>query len=510
MTVDERAGRREWVGLAALVLPVVLVAMDLSVLYLALPTLARELAPTAGETLWILDVYGFLLAGLLITMGGLGDRIGRRRLLLIGASLFGVASVLAAFSTTPAMLIAARALMGVGGSTLMPSTLSLIRSMFADDTQRASAIGIWTAGFAGGSLVGPIVGGVLLQYFDWGAVFLINVPVLVVLLVSVPLLVPEYRDPCPGRFDLVSVVLSLAAILPVVYGIKHAAAGGRVDLTTALTIGAGIAVGVAFVRRQRGLEAPMLDPVLLRDRRFAGAVGGGAAAMFAMVGTNFYTVQYLQQVLGFDPLLAALWGIPPMVLVAVGAVLAPRLARRASTRTALLVGFLLAAAGSALLVLTPARDGLAVIVGSGVVLALGLSIVLTLATDLVVTAAPPDRAGAASAISETGTEFGAAAGIAVMGSIGAAVYRAAAEERLPGGLPAEAAQLAASTLPNAQQLAHSLPPALAAQVVAAGREAFTLGLVTVAGVGAVCLGLLAVVVPRLVGEPSPRPAGRPT
>lgn len=222
-TTQSANQRSRWLGLAVLTLPVILTSMDITILHIAIPTITHELAPSASQTLWILDAYGFLLAGLLIVMGNVGDRIGRRKLLMIGAALFGAASALAAFAPTPDVLIAARALMGIGGATLMPSTLSLIRNMFTDPAERTKAIGIWTASLSGGIALGPIVGGLLLDVFWWGSVFLINVPIIVALLVAAPLLVPEYRSPASTRLDLVSVALSFAAILPIVWAIKTAA-----------------------------------------------------------------------------------------------------------------------------------------------------------------------------------------------------------------------------------------------------------------------------------------------
>src|SRR5687768_5284674 len=250
-----RATRRDWIGLTVLALPCVLYSMDLTVLNLAVPHLSADLQPTGSQLLWIVDIYGFLVAGSLITMGTLGDRIGRRRLLLIGAAAFGVGSVLAALSRTAEMLIATRALLGIAGATLAPSTLSLIRNMFLDPRQRTFAIGVWVTSYSVGGAIGPLIGGVLLQYFWWGSVFLIAVPVMVLLLAVGPILLPEFRDPNAGRPDLVSAALSLAAVLAVIYGLKQIAQDGPGWLPT-LSIVAGLAVGVAFVRRQLTLADP--------------------------------------------------------------------------------------------------------------------------------------------------------------------------------------------------------------------------------------------------------------
>lgn len=493
-----RAGTREWLGLAALLPPVMITSMDISVLYLAVPRLSEDLRPSAGELLWILDVYGFLLAGLLITMGNLGDRIGRRRLLMIGATVFGLASALAAFSTSPEQLIIARVLMGIGGSTLMPSTLSLIRNLFHDDGQRATAIGIWSAAFAGGSALGPVVGGVLLQFLPWGSVFLINLPVVLIMLIGTAILVPEYRHPRPDRLDPISVVLSIGAILPVVWAIKHAAERLALDGWTALALLIGIAAAFGFVRRQGRLATPLVDLDLIRRPAVCGSVIGGMMSLFALLGVNLYLSQYLQLVLGLDPLPAALWTLPGMITVAVGAVLSPRLRARVGAPRSFLIGFAAAAAGVAVLIFTPDTGGLPVIVAAELIFGFGLSVALTIATDLVVAAAPPDRAGAASAISETGNELGAALGVAVLGSVGTALYRAAIGGVLPPGLPGPVREAAEATLAGAVGSARELSPELAEAMITAARSVFVDSLSAVAVCGTVVLAALAVLIPRLV------------
>ena len=283
-----RAGRREWIGLAVLMLPLLVISMDMTVLYYAVPALSAALAPTSSELLWILDSYSFVLAGLLVTMGTLGDRVGRRRLLLIGVAGFGVASLASAYAASAGALIAARAPLGIAGATLMPSTMALIRGMFHDPSQRRTAVAVWMAVFTSGTAVGPLVSGVLLEHFWWGSVFLVNVPVMALLLVVGPILLPESRDPRPGRFDLVSVALSMGAMLPAVYGIKKAAQDGFGWLP-ALSIVAGLAVGALFVHRQRLLARsaganPMIDLGLFRHRTFGAAVLINVLAIFALVG----------------------------------------------------------------------------------------------------------------------------------------------------------------------------------------------------------------------------------
>ncbi|MFF5987264.1 MFS transporter [Prauserella flavalba] len=473
-----KAGRRDWLALAVLVLPVLLISVDMTVLGFALPYLSEDLGPSGAEQLWIVDIYSFVLAGLLVLMGTLGDRIGRRKLLLAGAAAFGAASVLAAFASSPGMLIAARALLGVGGATLMPSTLSLIRSIFADPAQRRLAIAVWGSGFSGGMALGPVIGGWLLEHFWWGSVFLINVPVMLVLLVAGPFLLPEARDPSPGRFDPLSALLSLAAILPIVYGIKRFAEYGAEPLA-ALSALAGIALGVVFVRRQRALPDPMLDLSLFRDRAFSASVLTNMLGVFALVGLLFLVPQYLQLVLGMRPMTAALWLLPTTAAGVAGSFAAARLSRRFPVPWLIGGGLLVAAVGFAVLVTIGVDSGLAMLVTGMALVGFGVPLSETLTNDLIITAAPPERAGAASAISETGFELGGALGTAVLGSVATAVYRA--------GVPAEAGEAARETLGGAVATAAQLPPEQSAALLASAKEAFVQGVQVSAVVGAALL-----------------------
>src|SRR5712671_2517840 len=317
-----RAGRREWIGLAVLALPCMLYSMDLTVLDLAIPSLTADLKPSSTQLLWIIDIYGFLVAGSLITMGTLGDRIGRRRMLLIGAAAFAAGSVLAAFSRSAEMLIATRALLGVAGATLAPSTLSLIRNMFLDPRQRTVAIGIWVTSYSVGAAIGPLLGGILLQYFWWGSVFLIGVPVMLLLLVLGPVLLPEFRDPAAERLDLFSAALSLAAVLLVIYGLKRVAEHG-LGWVPAFTIVTGLAVGAAFLRRQRALAHPLIDLRLFRSRTFSASLAVYLLGTLVAFGAYIYIAQYLQLVLGLPPLQAGLATVPSMAAFVVGSMLVP-------------------------------------------------------------------------------------------------------------------------------------------------------------------------------------------
>ncbi|WP_256104011.1 MFS transporter [Streptomyces sp. ODS05-4] len=505
-----RAGRREWTAFAVLLLPLLLVSMDVSVLYFAIPAIGRELAPTSTEQLWIFDVYAFALAGLLMTMGALGDRIGRRRLLLLGALAFGAASVAAAYAQSAGMLIAARALLGIGGATLMPSTVALVRTMFRDDAQRTKAIGIWSAAMAGGIALGSVMGGVLLEHFWWGSVFLVNVPAMLLLLVLGPLLLPESRDPAPGRFDLPSVLLSMAAVLPVVYGLKEFAASGYGPVP-ALCVAGGAAVGVVFVRRQRGRRDALVSPELFRRRGYRAGVALNCLAMCAMMGSAYFTTQYLQSVLGLGSMEAALWSVAPSLAVGVAAPAATAAATRFGRRPVVTAGFLVAAAGFALL-LPADTDSLPVVLAAAAVIGMGVVAVAALVADLAMSEAPVDKAGSAASVMETGQEFGGALGMALLGSLGTAVYRREVEGAAgTAGLPAEALDAARETLGGAAAVARELPGAAGETLLAAAREAFVHGMQAAAAGGMAVLLTGAVLALWWLRGERPRPAddGRP-
>jgi MFS transporter, DHA2 family, multidrug resistance protein len=466
-----RASRREWIGLGVLALPCLLYSMDLTVLNLAVPALSADLRPTSSQLLWIIDIYGFLVAGSLITMGTLGDRIGRRRLLMIGAAAFGLASALAALSRSAEMLIATRALLGLAGATLAPSTLSLIRNMFHDPHQRTFAIGVWIASYSAGAAIGPLIGGLLLEHFWWGSVFLVGVPVMVLLLAVAPVLLPEFRDPDAGRLDLISAALSLAAVLAAIYGLKLIAESGFGGVA-ALSITAGIVAGILFVRRQKKLAHPLIDLRLFRAPAFTVSIAIYTLGTFVAFGPFVFIAQYLQLVVGLSPLKAGLATMPFAVAFVVGSMLTPMLARRFRPVSLIAVGLCVAAAG--FLVLTRIEDasGLPVLVAGFVVFSLGLSPVFTLANDLIISAAPPERAGAAAGLSETGSELGGALGIAILGSIGTAVYRTAFSEAAPPGIPAAALGAARDTLGAAVVVAEQLPESLGVSLLDAARGAF--------------------------------------
>jgi DHA2 family multidrug resistance protein-like MFS transporter len=489
MTVltTRRAGLREWAGLGVLALPTVLLGLDVTVLYLALPVLAADLRPSGTEALWIMDAYGFLIAGFLVTMGTLGDRIGRRRLLMAGAAAFGIVSLLAAYAPTPQALIAARALLGIAGATLMPSTLALISNMFPDARQRALAIGVWATMFALGMAAGPLVGGVLLERFWWGAAFLPALAVAALVLLAAPVLLPEYRTPHTGRLDLPSVALSLAAVLPVVYAVKHGAAAGA-DLLMVLALAAGAGFAVAFVRRQRRLTSPLLDVRLFANRAFSAALGILLVGLVGVGGVMYLVTQHLQLVEGLSPLAAGVWMGPPALGMFAAAITAPLLARRVRPGYVVAGTLAVSTVGYLLLTRVDGAGSIALIVTGFALVYLGLGAIAALGTDLVVASAPSQVAGSASAMSETVQELGLAVGVATLGSLTTAVYRAQITGHLPTDLTAGPTTAVGDSLAAATAMAHQVPPGLLGQA----KEAFTTGLNTAATLAGIAILALAV------------------
>ncbi|MFG2438064.1 MFS transporter [Streptomyces sp. NPDC048508] len=475
--VEKRPGR--WLALSVLVLAVLLVAVDATVLGLATPYISEDLKPSGTQLLWIGDVYSFVIAGLLVSMGSLGDRIGRKKLLLVGATAFGLISVLNAYATTPEMMILARALLGVAGATLMPATLALIRNIFHDPRERSLAIGIWGATASAGTAVGPVVGGFLLEHFWWGSVFLINLPVMVVLVLVGIKLLPESKSPSHGPWDLISVTLSLVGVIGVVYAVKEAAAHGASGAVFATGL-LGVAALVWFVRRQLTLPAPLLDVRLFRHRGFSGAVLADLFTVLGLSGLVFFLSQYLQLVQGRGPFEAGLAEIPAAVGAVAAGLVAGRYARRFSVRVVVSGG--LAAVGLALGTLTVLGQstGYPVLGAALLVVGIGAGFSFTVTADVILSTVPKDQAGAASAVSETAYELGAALGIALLGSVVTGVY---AGFTGPAGTPAAAHD----SLGGAVEAAGSLPAPTAEAMLNAARESFVDGLALASGAGALVL-----------------------
>ncbi|MFB7842726.1 MFS transporter [Microbacterium sp. NPDC056052] len=492
-----RVGARGWAALVVLMLPVLLVSVDNTVLSFALPEISTALSPSGVEQLWIIDVYPLVLAGLLVTMGTLGDRFGRRKMLLIGATGFALVSALAAFAPTAALLIAARALLGFFGAMLMPSTLSLLRSVFQNREQRRLAIAVWAAGFSAGSALGPIVGGLLLEHFAWGSVFLVAVPVLIPLLILVPILVPESRDPNPGRIDVLSILMSMATMVPVVYAIKEFAVHGITPLVVVLFL-LGVGMGVLFVRRQLRAEIPMLDMALFRRGMFSGAILVNLLSVVALVGFLYYVSQHLQLVLGLKPVDAGLALIPGMAVMIVSGLVVVPIARRVRPEILVPSALVFSLAGYLVVAFSTHAHGTAPLIVAFVLLGIGIGAAETVSNELILAAAPPEKAGAASAVSETAYELGAVLGTTILGGIITAFYRTSLV--VPEGVPEVLADRAKETLAGAFSAAEQLPAALGQALQQAASDAFGTGVMVTSLIGGVLVVAAAAIAGLTLGR----------
>lgn len=499
-----RAGARGWAALAVLMLPVLLVSVDNTVLAFALPEISLALQPSGAEQLWIIDVYSLVLAGLLVTMGVLGDRFGRRRMLLIGASGFAVVSALAALAPTAGLLILARAALGFFGAMLMPSTLSLLRTIFRNRDQRRLAIAVWASAFSAGSALGPVVGGFLLEHFAWGSVLLVAVPVLIPLLIGGLWLLPESRDPAPGRVDPIGILLSMAAMIPAVFAIKSFAVDGP-NLTAAVLLAAGVAAGAFFVRRMQRAENPMLDMTLFRRGGFSGAILVNLLSVIALVGFLYFVSQQLQLVIGLSPMAAGLALVPGMAAMIVAGLSVVPISRRVPPHIVVPAGLSLSVLGYVIVAATAGLGSVGWLLAAFVVLGIGIGAAETISNELILAHAPPEKAGAASAVSETAYELGAVLGTAVLGGIITAFYRGALV--VPEGLPPASAAHARETLAGAFAEAQELPATIGGALWDAATAAFGSGVVTTSIIGALLVAA-AMVIAILTLRPTPRPVRR--
>ncbi|WP_453984876.1 MFS transporter [Brevibacterium casei] len=478
-TPHVRAGRREWLGLAVLMIPVLLISIDNTVLGFALPAISTGLHPTGTQLLWIVDIYALMLAGLLVAMGSIGDRFGRRLLLVIGATGFGLASLLAAFSTSAEMLILARALLGVFGATLMPSTLSLIRNIFLDPRDRRIAIATWAALFGGGAALGPVVGGVLLEHFHWSSIFFINLPLIALFIPAALLLLPESRDPNPGRIDPLSIVLSMLTLTPLVFAIKHGMSDGLDWLFVAAVV-VSVISGTLFVRRQLAADNPMLDVRLFANAVFTSAVTANLLSLMGLAGFLYFGTQVLQLVLGLSPVTAALALVPGLIMSITAGYLAVPLVARIQPRIVVPAALALNAMGLGFVAFTP-EPSVAGMIISFIVLGAGIGTAEVITNDLILTAVPADKAGAASAISETAYEFGSVMGTAVLGGLTTMVFG----RQLAASLGEEAKDPAFETLGSALEHAGQLSGRLGEELTDTVIRAFDLGVQWAAGGAAI-------------------------
>ncbi|WP_231916287.1 MFS transporter [Microbacterium karelineae] len=500
-TDGPRADWRGWAALVVLMLPVLLVSMDNTILNFALPAIARDLEPTSAEQLWIIDAYSLVLAGLLVTAGSLGDRFGRRRILLVGAIGFTLVSVGAAFAPTAEWLIAARAAMGVFGAALMPSTMSLLRSTFRHREQRRIAIAAWAGMFAAGGALGPIIGGFLIEHLPWQSVFLLAVPILALMLALAPFFVRESRDPRPGPVDGGGIVLSMLALGPLAYGIKEIAVAGWIGV---LPVVMGLGFGWLFIRRQRRIPHPMLDLTLFRRPKFSGSLAVNLCCIMAYIGFLYFVSQHLQMIAGLSPMVAGIALIPGAVMsIASGFLVTPFASRYPASRVVPAV-LVVAVAGLLLVVVAGAED-VWMLVWAFVLMGAGAGAAQTVSGELIISSAPPDRAGAASAISETAYEFGAVLGTSILGGLLTAWYRSTLV--VPPGVSAGAAAHARETLAGAMNEADRIGGSAGAALREAAAAAFDSGVVATCLIGAILLALACVVAGATLGRsrtPEPR------
>ncbi|WP_315915245.1 MFS transporter [Arthrobacter sp. lap29] len=483
-----RAGIRAWIALAVLMLPVLLVSVDNTVLSFAIPSISLALTPSASELLWIIDVYPLILAALLVPMGSMTDRFGRRKLLLIGSTGFAVVSAFAAFAPSAGALIGYRALLGLFGAMLMPATLSLIRNVFLHPAQRRTAIAIWAAGFSGGAALGPIVGGFILEHFWWGAVFLMSVPVLIPLLILAPIFVPESKDPNPGTIDVWSILLSFGTMVPTIFGIKEIAQSGLSVINVALIV-VGLGLGVVFVRRQMRRANPMMDVSLFKNPVFSGSVSANLLSIFALVGFLYFITQHLQLVLGLSPTHAAYMLVPGLAITVIFGLLSAKLANYVRPSWLVVTGLALNAVAFLIVWLNTDGSVLGIMIAFAV-LGAGVGTAETISNDLILSAAPPAKAGAASAISETAYEVGSVLGTAILGSILAASYRM--NVLIPDGVSVADSNTASQTLGGAIDVAGTLPAPQGQALLESAKHAFDSGSGTVAMVSVVLMVCAAV------------------
>ncbi|MFE6772029.1 MFS transporter [Streptomyces fimicarius] len=501
-----------WVVLVVLCLSLLVVALDATVLHVAVPSLTEDLRPSGTALLWIVDAYPLVCASLLILFGTLGDRIGRRRVLLIGYALFGVASALAATADTPAVLIAARALLGVGGAMIMPATLSILRQVFPDRRERALAIGVWTAVAAVGAATGPVVGGFLVEHFWWGSVFLINIPLMAVILPLGRWLLPESRGGEDGPWDVLGALMAAAGVLGVVLGVKRLGGGaGLLDPVSLGPLALGLALLILFVRRQKRRRHPLIDISMFARPAFSTAVGCIVLAMLALVGLQLIAVQYLQLVLGLSPLETGLRLLPlTFAAMAAGATGSYTL-RRIGPRRMVGWGFVLTAASVLLLTSMGQHDRPALLTCAFVLLGFGLQTTLFGAYESMLSDAPPERAGGAAAIGETSYQLGAGLGIALLGSVMNAAYAPGLASLREKGVPARAGAEASHSLGEAYQVAAQLGGPMGDLLRSTARHAFVGGLhITLfVSAGLLLLGALAALrLPKVMDCPPKEPCRR--
>ncbi|WP_225028902.1 MFS transporter [Xinfangfangia pollutisoli] len=499
---------KRWLVLLAVMLAFLPVVLDMTILHVAVPSLTQALGASGTEVLWIIDIYPLLMAGLLVPMGTLSDRIGNRRILLTGLAIFAAASACAAFAPSAPALIAARVALALGGAMILPCVLGLIRKTFEDEAERAMALGLWGTVGAAGAAVGPLAGGALLEHFWWGSVFLINVPVMLVVAPACHLLLPRREKTLPGKWPIGQALLLIAGMLLVVYAIK-AGFGARQPLpVVALLAGLGALILALFVRRQLRAADPMLDLSLLTHPALVAGLVMAIVTSAALAGVELTLAQELQYVVGKTPLQAGLFMIPIMAAAALGGPVAGHLSNRLGLRRVASLSLLTAAAMLAFLAKSDFHDpGLSVPVALAF-LGLSLSIGLTASSIAIMGSVEASKGGSAGALEATGYELGTGLGITLFGVFLSGLFRHAIE--LPAGLSPDLADQAARTIGDAYIVAHQLPAEAGAALIQAGKDAFSQTHAVLLTTSAGVIALLACLVFLLLARaPQAQPAADP-
>jgi EmrB/QacA subfamily drug resistance transporter len=467
---EEQKYQRRWWTLGVLSLSLVIIGLDNTILNVAIPTLQTELAASASQLQWMVDSYVLVFAGMLLTMGALGDRFGRAKFLAAGLVLFGLASGYAAFTETANELIIARALMGVGGAMIMPATLSIITDVFPRE-ERGRAIGIWAAVAGLGIGLGPIVGGLLLENYFWGSVFLVNVPIAIAALIAGYFLVPSSRDPEATPLDLKGAFTSLVAITALVFAIIEGPAEGWTSTLVGGAFAIAAVFGTAFIWIERTTEHPMLNLDYFRNARFSGGATAISVAFFSLFGVIFLLTQYLQFVLGYSALEAGVRTAPVALGMVIGSAMAPRLAEKFGTTKVVAFGLFVLSATLVSFASFGVTTGYAIIGVSIVAMSFGMGNIMAPSTDAVMGAVPVAKAGVASATNDVTRQVAGAIGIAVIGSVFNSAYQTNMESAV-AQLPPEAAEAASNSIGAALRIASQLPSQAGESLVLASRQSF--------------------------------------
>jgi EmrB/QacA subfamily drug resistance transporter len=473
---------RRWQALVILAVSLLVVSIGNTILNVALPTIQEELSASASQLQWIVDGYLLVFAGLLLTAGGLGDRLGRRRALLFGLVVFGLASVAASLSTSAGQLIAARALMGVGAAAIMPTTLSVITNIFPDD-ERPKAIAIWSAIAGSAVAIGPVLGGWLIEAADWHVIFLVNVPVAVACIAGALALVPESRDEHSHRLDWAGAVLSIAALSALIWALIEAPERGWASATILAAFGAAALFAALFVAWERHTAHPLLDVSVFSNRRFSAASASIALTSFALIGVLYFLTTYLQSVLGLSALDAGLRMLAIAFGIMVAAKSSVRLVARLGAKVAVAGGLALVAVAFVLLAGCKADTGDPQLVAVLATMGLGMGLVMAPATEAITGSLPPNRAGVGSAMNDVTREVAGSLGVAVLGSVLASAYSAGIAGAVDG-LPPDAAARASDSVGAAHEVAAGLGGESAAALASAANQAFVDAMSTTASIAA--------------------------